>query len=411
MANVFSFKGAKGGPVQPWSVVLPGGRNLRELYASRGDALFVGAHTLAARLDGPEAVYRFRNLTIGDGVTPSSLTASQRCKGLTLIVDGTLTVKAGARLHMTGQGARVDRADDPRFPFNDFKVPDKIKLSSDSLDRDTAMELFKSLGAAPWDRGFWDADGGSPALRCAVTEPGGVVLMAAGGGGGGGIAKSVTADAEAEGNPGSAGTGGGMGGGGSGAVKTAGAASTVASGYGGAGCPYGGGSGSGGAENSSAKGWGVVNAVGRQPGPYCGFGGPGGVKYPFGMTGYEYGVSGSGGSGGAGNPGGQPVPGYGLAGGNGVGGKLVLIVYGDVVVEGGGVIEANGVASQGAATAAPNGGGSGGGHVSIVHAGALAVSGTVQAAGGSGGSNAAFKKGGDGGAGSVVTKTFAQMGW
>ncbi len=411
MPGVFSMKKREAAMAQPWAMIVPAGKDLRHLYATRGDALFVGAHTLSTSQDGPETVYRFRSLTVGDGVTPTSLTASRRCKGLTLIVDGDLRVRAGAVLHMTGLGARVDREDDPRLPFIDCRMPGRLRLWSNNLDQPTGLERFKEIAAAPWDRGFWDTDSGQCGIGCSVAEQGGVTLMAWNGGGVCGLPRYVGPDAEAEGNPGSAGVNGGMGGGGSGAVRTSGAASSVSSGYGGNGCPYGGGSGSGGAENTTARGWGVAGALGRQPGPYSGTGGAGGVKHASSMFGFESYSGACGGSGGAGNPGGQPVPGCGLAGGGGVGGKLVLIVHGSVNVEAGGRIEANGAASQAQATSGPHGGGSGGGHVCIVHAGTLSVSGTVQAAGGSGGVNAAYKKGGDGGAGSVVTKTFAQMGW
>jgi len=409
--SLYSLNGAPKG-ARPWSGTLAFGRNIKSFYKSRGNATLTGMNEIATLPDGPEKVVMYDNLTVGDGTTVTTLTASQRCKGLTIIVRGNVVVKNNATIKMTARGARVDRGDDPRFPFIDFKIPGKIGLYSEVMSREAALELIATHGLAPWDRGFWDSDGGLPGLNCSIAEAGATTLMLAGGCGAGGAAAIAYTSSDA-GKGGSAGSNGGMGGGGSGgAWSTSGYYGTAW--RGGGGCPYGGGAGSGGVGNNTG-----VHASGAPGSRYSGHGGYGGIApswnasfFPFpGETATTLSAFGGGG---AGNPGGLPggsVNAGMTAGENGTGGKLVIVCYGNITVESGGRIESNGSVGGHGGTSPTygGGGGSGGGHISLIHAGACTNNGTVQCAGGAGGAGSGA--GGAGGAGSVVTKTFAQMGW
>lgn len=196
------------------------------------------------------------------------------------------------------------------------------------------------------------------------------------------------------------------GGGGSGGVNWAN--NTVCTQKGGRGCPYSGGSGSGGCYYS---GWSLMCAFPLQS-QYSGPGGKGGVWYGPGIDHIDPTQKCNGwGGGGAGNPGGTGAVSAGVSGGNGSGGKLVIVCFGNVTVQGGGKIEASGTDGGGSSNYG-GGGGSGGGHISLIYSGSYTNSGTVQAVGGIGGDpGSSSTKGGSGGAGSVVTKTFNDMGW
>lgn len=112
--------------------------------------------------------------------------------------------------------------------------------------------------------------------------------------------------------------------------------------------------------------------------------------------------------GGAGNPGGT---GYGGGNGaNGTGGLIVLVVRGNITIEGTGKITSkgsNGGYAHGAVHRNAGGGASGGGNVLILHAGTYTNNGVIDVAGGiggaaSGGSGAGPGYGGAGGNGSVI---------
>jgi len=399
MYDVFGKTGRKAGGIQPWNDVFTFGKDIRNFYESRGDVTIVGTHEIATLLDGPEKVVRFGRLTVGDGTTLTVLTTTARCKGLTIICDE-LIVKANATIKMTARGARVDRGDDPRFPFIDFLIPNKIGLYSEAMSRKAALELIAKLGLAPWDRGFWDSDGGLLGLNCSIVEAGATLLLSVAGCGA--SRAGMLNYTSVNGSAGNAGVDGGVGSGGVGGVHCTGTGQSANSG---AGSPYAGGSGSGGA------GGGAWSATAPCPGVpvFSGPGGPGGMAWTnAAITADQYpGYSG----GGAGNPGGKPGSmGGGSTGTSGCGGKLVIICYGNITVESGGKIESNGSAGGAGSSPGSCGGGSGGGHISIIHAGTYTNSGTVQCAGGAGGTGG-VTSGGAGGAGSVVTKTFAQMGW
>jgi hypothetical protein len=406
--SIYSIKQPGGSGVQQWSSAIAVGKSLRDLYASQGDVTLTGANTVATLLDGPEKVVRFGNLVLGDGTTATSLTASSRCKGLTVICDS-LTVKANASLNMTGKGARVLTNDDPFFPFVDFKIPNQILLSSDKVTQAQALAVIRQNGFAPWDQGTFQAIVAAMfGFNLSVSQAGTLAIMLLSGCGVGGAGKSSTYGVV--GNVGSAGTNGGMGGGGTGGLASGGA--SVASLPGGKGSPYSGGSGSGPAYTNGSSNLCAYPLMSQYSGP----GGKAG--YAQYMTNSDYAdtslsIPGWYGGGGAGNLGGKSAGG-GMDGGNGVGGKLVIICYGTVTVQSGGKIEANGMlGGADGGQGGGGGGGSGGGHISIITptTGQLANSGTIQAAGGAGGSGVGGAGGASGGAGSVVTKTFTDMGW
>ncbi|MBI4804732.1 MAG: hypothetical protein HY795_05820 [Desulfovibrio sp.] len=369
--SIYSTRSAAAGQgVQPWSktiTLFPGGGDVSAffgLYQSQGDVTLTGANTIPTLPDGPEKVVRYGNLTLGDGTIATSLTASNRCKGLTILCD-TLVVKSNATLGMSARGPCITRTDDPFFPFIDFKIPFQVTLSSSSVSVSCAIDTIRRSGIAPWDSGVFQSVLLSLlGFNLSVSQVGSVALLVASGCGGGGV-----------GAVGGTGTNGGCGGGGGGYNVNWGGNYNIQAG-GGSGTPYGGGSGTGGTYAESAGAYSVTNqAYGRDI-----YSGPGTWSVPTGV------------GAGAGNP----CPGNSAS--NGVGGKLVVIAKTAVTIHSGGKIESRGVAGS------AYGGSSGGGHVSIITP-SYANSGTVQCPGGTGSS------GYNGGAGSVVTKTFADMGW
>lgn len=389
-----------------WTRTISVGKNIREFYPSLGNVTLTGANTIATLLDGPEKVVRYGNLVLGDGATVTSLTASNRCKGLTIICDN-LTIKSNATLHMNGKGARVFVNDDPFFPWVNFAIPDSITLSSSKLSLAAAKKIIRDNGFAVWDRGTFEAIVAA-LFGFSLTPSGGTVLLTAGNGGAGG---NYTYDGEGvgtsrAGNAGAAGTQGNPGGGGGGAAYASGAQFGVVSSGGGTGCPYSGGSGGGGVADTGS----TFRCISSPGSKYSGPGGTGGGGGTYSGPGCAFmgegpGAYSSGNGGGAGNPGGLG----GVQGGSGTGGKLTIICYGVISVLPGGKIQANGV--QGGSASYGGGGGSGGGHISLIYpSGGYNNAGTVQASGGAGGTGGAA--GGAGGAGCVLTKIFTtDMGW
>ncbi|KAF0235361.1 MAG: hypothetical protein FD177_115 [Desulfovibrionaceae bacterium] len=403
--SLYSLKKAGGGAVQPWSQVITlaqagkGCDGLFNLYDSLGDKTLTGANTIPTLLDGPEKVVRYGALTLGDGATTTSLTVSNRCKGLTVLCDS-LTVKANATLHMTGKGARVDRADDPFFPFIDYKIPFKVSLDSSRMSLVQALAVIKSMGLAPWDAGtFAHIIAGLFGFNLGISLAGSLVLLNWASPGGAGAVPQSVAQANQNGNAGSAGVNGGCGGGGHGGI----CARIDVSSYpayhaysAGKGNPYGGGCGTSGF--SAGNGYGSMRDQYDYPRYSSLLGdaqvGGGGAGIPAGL--------------GSNSPWGGAAS---TNGGEGVGGKLTIICAGAITVQPGGKIEANGMlGGNGPGTYAMGGGGSGGGHLSIITPTAPSNLGTIQAIGGVGGTGH-YGAGGAGGAGSVVTKTFSDMGW
>lgn len=383
--SIYSKKSSSSGGVQPWANALtlfPGGGDVStffNLYPSLGDITFTGSNTVPTLQDGPEKIVRYGNLVLGDGTTSTSLTALNRNKGLCILCE-TLTVKNNATLNMTGKGPRVLTNDDPYFPFVDFKIPTQITLSSSWVAYAQALKIISQYGLSPWDQGTWQALVSSLfGVNLAVSQAGVPTLLAVSGCGA--ALASNSGSTNSSGNPGNAGSSGGTGSGGQGGYYQSSPARS------GAGTPYGGGAGTGGMNNTAT----TVTQLNQVLYPVI-YSSPGGDAYTNNSAAC---------SGGAGIPGGAGSSGGGN-GSTGVGGKLVIIARTSVTVQSGGKIEANGM--PGGTGATYNGGGSGGGHVSIITPpGGLSNSGTIQAAGGTGS--------GAGGAGSVVTKTFTDMGW
>jgi len=408
MPQSFGVYGEQKKGVQPWSqtiTLFPGSQNVTNffsLYNSLGDQTLVGVNTIPTLLDGPEKVVRYGNLILGDGTTPTSLTATNRCKGLAVLCDN-LTVKANASLNMTARGARVLVSDDPFFPFVDFKIPQRIVLESSQMIPDAALAVIRDLGLAPWDKGtFQSLVASMYGFNLGVTLDGKVALLQAAGCGTGG-----SSNAMGTGVVGAAGANGGMGGGGTGGSNTVGYGSYYAA-RGGYGSPYSGGSGSGAAfANSGYDGY-IMEGAPLQS-KYSGPGGRGGLLWHTLSYWMDSALAGFG-CGGAGNPGGLAASGaQSSPGGDGTGGKLTIICRGPATVQAGGKIEANGVAGGSAANNSCGGGGSGGGTVVIITP-TYSNTGTIQATGGAGGTGN-YAGGGAGGAGSVVIKTFNEMGW
>jgi len=400
--SLYSHKQNGTGAVQPWSQAVTlaeagkGCDGLFGLYDSLGDKTLVGANTISTLLDGPEKVVRYGALTLGDGTTPTSLTAANRCKGLAILCDS-LTVKANATLHMTGKGPKLWVSDDPLFPLADFRIPTQVVLLSDKMSLGQALSVIKGKGLALWDQGVWSpVYPGLLGFTLAISQAGVIALAMAGNGGAGAIySQSIyNVNNTAVGVVGGAGTQGCCGGGGSGGSYAVNPDARSACGRPGS-IYTGGGGGGGGMGNNHPYLATPNNFVPNFP---C---------YSYGLGAYSTNPSWPVG-GGAGTPFGAGVYGGG-DGGNGVGGRLIVICRSAVTVQSGGKIEANGM--PGGSSTYCGGGGSGGGAVFLIAptAGSLANAGTIQAAGGAGG--VANPVGGAGGAGSVVTKTFSDMGW
>ncbi len=136
-----------------------------------------------------------------------------------------------------------------------------------------------------------------------------------------------------------------------------------------------------------------------------GGGGGGGGASPGGSNGvYEAGGYGSPASGNGGGGAGTPAAtGAGNAGKTGVGGLLILIVRGNVTING--TLSSNGAVGGnegGPYAQGGGGGGSGGGRIMIIYGGTYTNAGTIVANGCAGGSG--YQSGGAGGAGSTTVK-------
>lgn len=360
--------------VQPWISDIATGKNIFDFYDSLGDVVISTSTNIPSVLDGPMVVRKYRDLTINAAAADVLLSVTNRCRGLMLLVEGNLLMQRTASyvpsISMTARGARGHSG----MGLYDFSIPSSIQLSGKGWSKADALKMIREQGYAICDRWLWD-DWGKINGVSAVAWTAGTVLLSAGGCGN--ITRRAVQNVNTSGRTGGAGTNGGTGGGGEGGYYwNTGIGGMLA--RGGKGCPWGGGVGGGGCYYTDCA----------QEGDDCG--GKGGEK------GYSNSANGSG----AGNPDGDGNP-------SGSGGVIVVICKGSVTLNTGSVIEADGVQAP-AASLGP-GGSSGGGHVSLVTFGSLTNNGTIRANGGvlrAGGVN-----GGAGGAGSVVTKTFAQMGW
>jgi len=308
---------------------------------------------------GDVIVKNYNNLTINIGVLFSPLRA---CRGMIIYCTGNLTVNG--TISMTGKGGGV---------ANSIAAPLGIATSTDSrYDLVDATLYFNNFSSsASGGRGIpthwnWAPSGSVWFSNYKIRVP------LSGSVAGGGIATAGTAGIFCCG-----------GGGGGASGQSGGPAVGSSGGSGGRGTIFaGGGGGGGGGTSASAGGNGIFER-----------GGAGGSGAPN-----------SNGGGGAGNPAGPASPGTGTAG---VGGLLILIVKGNVTVNG--TISSNGGAGG---SGNPNpfggaggGGGSGGGRIIITYGGTYTNVGTVVTNGGNGGAGApAWTAGGAGGAGAITIR-------
>lgn len=377
--SLYSLKAVQGG-IQPWINTLAVGKGIFDYYDPLGDVTSMSAMSVPSFLDGPGAVVRYNNLTLSH-----LLTTTNRCRSLTVLVDGNLTINSGGGISMTARGARGHAG----YGLYDVYIPNELVLSSKVMSLDDVLLYIRKNGIDIADRWFWDEWSKYVGVSAVFSQGTALALMLASGCGAGGSGQyAISYGTYAAGLGGSAGTSGGTGGGGGGGSCYSGVVSSAPSG-----CPWGGGAGSGGlAQYYPAHGADMYGGVGGAHG----------------------GQGGNAAGGGAGNPGGAGSAGGSTNGRMGTGGRLTVIVKGNITINTGGLIQADGSQggdAPGTNTSAP-GAGSGGGHVSLIYGGTYTNNGTVRANGGppgSAGVNSAA--GGAGGAGSVVTKTFTQMGW
>ena len=311
---------------------------------------------------GDAIVKNYQNLTINAGVLFSPL---KPCRGMIIYCSGNLTVNG--TISMTGKGGGVG---------SKIASPIGFATSTDSrydlVDATVYFNNFSSSTAGGYGiptHWNWAPSGsiwfGNYKLRIPVS----------GSSAGGGPSVAGTAGIFC--------CGGGGGGGASGTVGGTGGRGTIFTG---------GGGGGGAASSPGAGGSGTFEAAGGGGGfPTAGPGG-GGAGTPAGP---------------AGPSGGNPS---GTAGGTGVGGLLIIIVRGNVTVNG--TVSSNG-ATGGSGGNGPisggsggGGGGSGGGRIVIAYGGTYTNAGSVVANGGSGGPNwpGGGNAGGAGGAGAITIR-------
>lgn len=345
--------------------------------------------------DGDMVVMNYISLNISSG---NVLTTDQPCRGLLIYVQGDCTISG--TLTMTARGPSANPttsggSDSNAVDSNGLRFPFKSNSGSSTI---TAINTLLN--------GCGNAARNSIANHRSLNSNGIIATISRIGASGGGSTSCAGGYAWNNGNSGSIGQ---TGGGGSGGRATGGM--YAGSGGGGTGSCFAGGSGGGGAAHSGST---TCASPSGNGGDYGGAGG-----YATAYTGSSNG-NGHTAAGGAGNPGGPPSgrtdingsaignatpsTGYGWSdfGSNGCGGLIVLIVGGNLTINSGGVISANGSNGGNKNSSNPDGsggGGSGGGNILIAHRGTYTNNGTVQAIGGSGGSGNA--QGGNGGNGSV----------
>jgi hypothetical protein len=306
---------------------------------------------------GDPVVKNFQSLTINNGILFSPLRA---CRGLIIYCTGNLTVNG--TISMTGKGGGVGTK---------IAAPLGIATSTDSrYDLVDATLYFNNCSSSvAGGRGIpthwnWAPSGSIWFSNYKIRVP----LSGSVAGGSAGSPSGGT------GGAGSAGIfccGGGGGGGG---------AANFAGGAGGRGTIFAGGSG----------GTGGITGPTPAAGSISGF--------------FEAASQVSAGAGGAGNPAG--VAGAGTAGSIGAGGLIILIVRGNVTING--TISSNGsIGGSCAPTGGGGGGGSGGGRIIIIYGGTYSNVGSVVANGANGGTGGPVPNGGPagaGGAGSITTR-------
>ncbi len=375
----------------PGSLAAP----LFAMYPSLGDKTIATATNIDTVQDGPMKVTRYGALTVN-----AALTVTQRCRGHIILCDS-LAMGAAGSISMTARGA----AGAANWPVTDLTIPQSVRLSARYASQRTVSDYITQNGIWIGDPVFWAfPDAGIADCRASITAGSVVLLSAAGcGDSGGGVVVAASAGSTPTGGAGNAGSSGGTGGGGGGCAYAVSYPSSAPGG--GAGYPWGGGAAAGG---GSGAPYGPDSVHSSIPGQYGGRGGS------------AYGTAAVGGS--AGNPGSDGVSGYSgtsAKGTDGTGGVLIIICRGNVTRNASDSIEANGGAGGGITGTTSGyyyvgGAGSGGGHISLIYGGTITGTGNTTANGGAGGTctgSGTNRTGAAGGAGSVVTKTFAQMGW
>ena len=327
---------------------------------SDGDLATSGAVTYTVlnkvgSYDGDMLVKNFTSIDINAGHT---VTVDQPCRGMLIYCQGDCTV--GGTLSMTGTGGLSD--------------PTTSGGSDSSVVSSTGLRLglftasgTDTLSAADF-AGCGDAAVAAVANQPALSSDGTIFTMGKTGAAGGGCMAGGTA-----------GTTGGVtlttGGGGGGGSQPDG----YTCGSGGTGGAFSGGAGGGGGTHCSS----CTTCNGGN------YGGAGGAACSSTCAS----------AGGSGNPGGAGATG-GVSGNDGSSGIIWLIVGGDLTVESGGSIEADGMGGGASGTNCAGGGGTVGGSVFCFHVGSLTETGDITAAAGGGG-YAGSRPGQAGGAGGV----------
>ena len=310
--------------------------------------------------NGDIIVKNFQNLTINSGVLFSPLRA---CRGMVIYCTGDLTVNG--TISMTGKGGGVGSkiaspigfatSTDSRYDLVDGTLYFNNFSSSVVGGRGIPTHWNWAPSGSLWFSNYkirvplsGSVAGGGP------NSAGTAGIFCCGGGGGGGVSQPGGTSAGGSGGRGTIFTGGGGGGGGS----------------------YAGAAGSAGTFEAGGTG-----GFGPNPGTPNGSGG-----------------------GGAGTP---AAPGFGGAGNTGVGGLLILIVRGNITING--TVSSNGatggVGTRPTSFAGGGGGGSGGGRIIIIYGSTYSNIGSIVANGGNGGAGASgASNGGAGGAGAITTR-------
>ena len=329
---------------------------------------------------GDIIVKNFKNLTINGGLLFSPLRA---CRGLVIYCTGDLTVNG--TISMTGKGGGVG---------SKIAAPIGIASSTDSrydlVDATLYFNNFSSSATGTIGHMNWAPSGSVWFSNFKIRVP----LSGSVAGGAGGIQQTST-PFTGIGGTGTAGIfccGGGGGGG---------ASNYYNGGAGGRGTIFSAGGGGGGSGNGPGGQTGGSSATFE-------VGGGGGAGWA--------GIQGGGG-GGAGSPTGPAGSGRNdppaTNGGIGVGGLLILIVRGNITINGtvsnNGSAGGNGGGPSGGAGRGAGGGGSGGGRTIIIYGGTYTNAGSVVASGGSAGVGPGYgpgggSPGGAGGAGAITLR-------
>ena len=317
-----------------------------------GDLSTTGNVTLTSTLDGERVVKHYNNLTVNVGHT---LTVSNRCKGLILYVNGTLTLNGIIDMSTKGGNSIPTWSDIDKFAIRitERKAPphDTIVIVGYEYMSQSAMaknSLPYQMNSIYNSTAYYPGNNGAAAITSGCGGDGG--------NGGQALIKGTGGNADA--------------------LRCL----TLA----GFGNLYSGGAGAGGV---SAKGYSVVSStVCFYAQSVVGFDGAGGNGSSVGDT-FNTG-------GGAGSPGGTGT----YAGGTGKGGALIIICR---VLSGSGQMKSNGAAGGGASSSVAGGGGSGGGPITLLWGAVSSWTGSAVASGGAGGTSTSGCPGGAGGAGYI----------